>query len=209
MRLGRRSGRARAGQGRWCVRVVRGLLPDRNPLRRTSDRVQVYLLAGLFVASAAVAPFAAQAASHAAYAAALRAEQAQQAASYQVRAVLTQAASSSLSPYADVSYVPVQATWTSVTGVRHSGQVMAPAGSARGSAVTVWTDATGDLTSPPLQPSQVIGWARVAAVGAIAAIGLLYLSVVVIVRRLLYRRRMAAWEAEWEVTARLWNRQRW
>ena len=47
--------------GRW----LHGVRPDRNPLRRTSDRVETYLLAGLFAALAAAAPFAAQSASHA------------------------------------------------------------------------------------------------------------------------------------------------
>ena len=57
----------RRGSG-CCRRVLRGLWPDRNPLRRTTDRVETCLLAGLFVAAAAGAPFAAQAASHAEYA---------------------------------------------------------------------------------------------------------------------------------------------
>jgi hypothetical protein len=209
MRLRRSPGLAGARQGRWCVRVLRGRWPDRNPLRRRSDRVETYLLAGLFVVAAAGAPFAAQAASHAAYAAALRAERTQAATSHQVRAVLTEAAGTSLSPYTVVSYVPARATWTSVTGVTHSGQVMAPAASPRGTAVTVWTDAAGNLTSPPLLPSQVTGQADLAAVGAVAGVGLLYLSGIAIIRRVLYRRRMTAWAADWEVTARAWNRQRW
>jgi hypothetical protein len=29
------------------------------------------------------------------------------------------------------------------------------------------------------------------------------------VRRVFNRRRMAAWDADWVVTARVWNRQRW
>jgi len=208
MRLRRSSGRAGARQGRWYVRMARGRRPDRNPLRRRSDRVETYLLAGLFVVSAAGAPFAAQAASHAAYAAALRAEQAQVAASHQVRAVLTQDAGTSFYGYTVVSYVPAQATWTSVTGVKHSGQVMAPTGSQRGTAVTVWTDAAGDLISPPLVPSQVTGRADLAATGAIAGIGLFCLCGVAVVRQILNRRRLAAWDADWEVTARTWNRQR-
>lgn len=209
MKLGRSSGRAGARQGRWYVRVVRGARPDRNPLRRRSDRVETYLFAGLFVLAAAGAPLAAQAASHAAYAAALSAQRAQAAATHQVPAVTTQAAGSSYGGYTIVGYVPAQATWTSVTGIRHSGQVLAPAGSPRGTAVTVWTDAAGDLTSPPLRPSQVAGQADLAAIGAIAGVGVLYLSGIGIVRWVLYRRRMTAWAADWEVTARAWNRQRW
>jgi hypothetical protein len=196
-------------QGRWLSRVVRGRRPDRNPLRRTSDRVETYLLAGLFVAAAAGAPFAAQAASQQAYSAAHRAQQAQLASRHQVRAVLTQAAGSAASAYALSTEVPVRAAWTSVTGTKRTGQVMAESGTPKGASVTVWTDPAGNLTSPPLLPSQVAGQADMAAFGAVAGIGLLYLSGAGIARYVLYRRRMAAWDADWAVTATAWNRQRW
>jgi hypothetical protein len=200
----------RAGnmRGRWYCRLVRGFLPDRNPLRRACDRVETLLLAGLFVAAVVAAPFAAQAASHAAYAGALRAQQAQQAARYQVPAVLAQGAESTISSYLG-AVIPVQATWTSVTGVKHAGQVMATAGSAKGSTVIVWTDAAGNLTNPPLRPSQVSGQRYMAALGAVVGVGVVYLCATVIVRRVLNRRRMEAWAADWAVTARAWNRQRW
>jgi hypothetical protein len=188
---------------------VRGLRPDRNPLRRTSDRVESYLLAGLLVAALAGAPFAAQAASHAAHAGALRAEQAQLATRHQVRAVLTQPAGNNNSTYTLSTAVPAQATWTSATGVRQTGEILALAGSPKGTAVTIWTDAQGNLTSPPLLPSQVAGQADVAALGAIVAVAALCLCATGIVRYVMYRRRMAAWDADWVVTARAWNRQRW
>jgi hypothetical protein len=196
-------------QGRWFRRLVRGLRPDRNPLRRTSDRVETYLLAGLFVAAAAGAPFAAQAASHAAYTAALRAEQAQLATRHQVRAVLTQAADATADGYGLSNLVPVRAAWMSVTGAKRTGQILAESGVPKGTSVTIWTDTTGNLASPPLQPSQVAGQGDVAAFGAIAGIGVLYLCGTGAVRYVLYRRRMAAWDADWAVTARAWNRQRW
>jgi hypothetical protein len=196
-------------QGRWYGRALRGLRPDRNPLRRTVDRVEACLLTALFVAAAVAAPFAAEAASHGAYASALRAEQAQVASIRQVRAVLARPAGRASDGYTVTSLVPVQATWTSVTGARQSGQVLAPAGSPKGTAVTVWTDAAGNLTSPPLQPSQVAGAAEVAAAGAVVAVVLLWLCGTVIARYVLNKRRMAAWEADWIVTSRAWNRQRW
>jgi hypothetical protein len=203
-----RFGRAGSTQGRWYCRLVRGFLPDRNPLRRACDRVETFLFAGLFAAAVAAAPFAAQAASHAAYAGAARAQQTQLAARHQVPAVLTQEAGPTVSAYLG-ALIPVQATWTSVTGVKHAGQIMATAGTAKGSAVIVWTDAAGNLASPPLQPSQVAGQGYMAALGAIAGVGVVYLCATVIMRRVLNRRRMAAWAADWAVTAQAWNRQRW
>jgi hypothetical protein len=189
--------------------MVRGARPDRNPLRRTTDRVETYLLGGLFVASAAAAPFAAQAASHAAYDGALHAQQTQVATRHQVSAELTKAAGNSVSGYTLGAYVPVQATWTSATGVKHTGQVLAPTGSQKGSTVTVWADPAGNLVSPPLQASQVTGQGEIAALGAVIGIGALYLCETAIVRLVLNRRRMAAWDADWVVTAKTWNRQRW
>jgi hypothetical protein len=193
----------------WYRRVLRGLWPDRNPLRRATDRVETCLLAGLFVAAAAGAPFAAQAASHVEYASALRAEHAQVAATYQVRAVLTQSAGGTINGYTVSAWAPVQATWTSVTGVRQSGQVLAPGGSPKGSTVTVWTDAAGYLTSPPMQPSQVSDQSALAAVVAVIAVVAACLAGAVIARYALNKRRMAAWEAGWIVSSRAWNRQRW
>ena len=48
----------------WAVRMARGLWPDRNPLRRTVDRVEAVVVAGLAAAFMAGAPLAALAAGH-------------------------------------------------------------------------------------------------------------------------------------------------
>ena len=205
MHMGRGHGRV----GRLPGRVLRGLRPDRNPLRRTCDRVETYLLAGLFVAAVAAAPFAARAAGEAAFAAARHTQHEEQATRHLVRAELTQRATAAAGMDVLSAYVPVQATWTSATGVRRTGRVMAPAGARKDSGVSVWTDDAGNLASPPLLTSQVAGQGEMAAAGAIAGLGALYLCEAAIVRRMLNRRRMAAWDADWVVTARVWNRQRW
>ena len=196
-------------EGRWLSRVLRGLRPDRNPLRRTYDRAETFLLLALLAAAAAVAPFAARAASHAAYAGALHTQRVQQASEHEVRAELTQLATGTDTGYSLTGYAPVRATWTPVNGVRHTGELMAPAGSRKGSTVTIWTDNAGNVVSPPLLTSQVAGQGRLGAVGGIAGIGALYLCAAVVVRRVLNRRRLAAWDADWRVTAPAWNRQSW
>jgi len=206
---GRESWRASRAHGRWLHRQVRGLRPDGNPLRRTTDRVETYLLAGLFVAAATGAPFAAQAASHAAYAGALRAQQEQLATRHQVTAVLTKSAGTTVSGYALSAYVPAEASWASVTGVPRSGEILAQAGSRRGTSVTVWTDQNGSLVSPPLATAQVVGQGQAAAIGAVAGVVVVFLTGAGFARYVLYRRRMAAWEADWQVTAPTWNHQSW
>lgn len=196
-------------KGRWPSRVLRGLRPDRNPLRRTYDRAETYILAGLLAASAAAAPFAAQAASHFAYDAALHAQRAQRASEHPVRAELTQLATGADDGYSMTGYVPVRATWTSATGVRHTADVMAPAGTKKDSTMTIWTDAAGNVVNPPLLTSQVAGQGQLGAVGAVAGLAALYLCGAVVVRRVLNRCRLAAWDADWRVTAPAWNRQSW
>jgi len=209
MRLRRRLQPAWKRQGRWYGRVLRGVRPDRNPLRRTLDRAETYLLAALFVVTAAGAPFAAQLASHIAYGSALRTEQAQVASSHLVRATLTQDASAGINGYMVTEQVPALAAWTAVTGVKHSGEVLAPAGSPKGATVTVWTNAAGDLTSPPLQPSQVRGEGELAAIGAVFAVCALFLCGACVIRQAVNKRRLSAWDADWAVTSRVWNRQSW
>lgn len=71
-----------------AARAVRGLWPDRNPLRRTIDRVEAVVAGGLVAAFMAGAPLAAVAAGHAAYSIGSRTAHAQQAAWRQVPAVL-------------------------------------------------------------------------------------------------------------------------
>jgi len=195
-------------EGRWLWRAVRGLRPDRNPLRRGTDRLETWLLAGLFAAAVAAAPFAAHAASQHAYLRAVHARQQQLATRYQVRAVLTMAAGAA-DGYSLAGSVPAQARWVSVGGVPRSGEIPARPGSLPGDAVALWTDRNGYLVSPPLDQSAVAGAGDAAAAGTVAVVAVGYLAVAGATRRLLNRRRMTAWEADWLTTARTWNRQRW
>ncbi|MGH3212267.1 MAG: Rv1733c family protein [Trebonia sp.] len=190
------------------LRVIRGARPDRNPLRRGIDRLETCLLVGLFVALTAVTPFAARLAGHISYQSALHARQEQLVTRHQVRAVLDEVAGQ-ISGYTLSAYVLTQATWTSVGGVPRSGDVPAPPGSLKGTAVTVWTDDNGYLDSPPLALSEVANQADAATIGVIVAAGVIYICGAGATRQLLNRRRMAAWDADWVTTAPAWNRQRW
>lgn len=196
-------------QGWRLARTIRGARLDRNPLRRGTDRLETCLLAGLFVGLAAGAPFAVRAASHASYVASMQARQEQLATRHQVRAVLTRDAASS-SGYTLSSHVLTQASWTSVTGVRRSGEVPAQPGSRRGTDVVMWVDdASGDLDGPPVTVAEAAAQSDATMVGVIAGSGMAGLVGAVAIRQVLNRRRMAAWDADWTVTAQAWNRQRW
>jgi len=192
----------------WPLRAIRGARPDRNPLRRGLDRLETCLLVGLFVALAVLTPFAARLAGHASYLSALHARQEQLVTRHEVRAVLTDDAGQ-VSGYSLSAYVLTQATWTSAGGVPRSGDVPAAPSSPKGTAVTVWTDDSGYLDSPPLALSEVTSQADAATIGVIVAAGVLYICGAAAIRQVLNRRRMAAWDADWVATAPAWNRQRW
>jgi hypothetical protein len=190
----------------WLCRVARGSRPDRNPLRRRSDRLETYLIAGLFVAGGVGAPFAAQAASHASFSHGLNVRADQSASRHQVKATLTEDADGG--GYALTTNVPAQATWTSVDGTAREGIVPARSGTKTGGTVTVWTTAHGDLVGPPLTIAEVADQADAAMVGAITGVVVGCAGGAVAIRQLLDRRRMAAWDADWRATAPSWNRQR-
>jgi len=201
-------GRVPGHQELWLFRAVRGARPDRNPLRRRTDHLETCLLAGLFVAAAAGAPFAAQAAGHAWYADATQARQGQLTARHEVTAVLAQSAGL-ISEYTLSSRVPTLASWKSAGGTLRAGDVPALPGSPSGTLVSVWTDANGYLVSPPLTVTQVADQTDAAQVAAVGGIIVGYMACTLAIRQLLNRRRMAAWDADWVVTARVWNRQSW
>ena len=184
-----------------AMRVVRGLWPDRNPLRRRIDRVEGVLVGGLAVAFLAGAPLV----TVAAYGYGAHVAHAQQAAWHQVPAVLLTTAPS----YSYTGYQPeVRARWTAPDGARRTGAVPAPPGSRAGSTVRVWTDAAGTPAELPLQLWQVKGQAALAAVLAPVLFGEVLLAAGQLAHYLLGRRRLAAWAAEWRATGPQWSRQR-
>jgi hypothetical protein len=200
------SERVRGHQRLWLWRVARGARPDRNPLRRRADRLETYLIAGLFLAGGAGAPFAAQAASQASFSHGLHVRAEQLASRYQVPAVLTGDADSG--GYSLTSNVPAQATWTAVDGTSRAGVVPAPSGTRSGGSVIVWTLASGELTGPPLTVAEVADQADAALVGAITGVVVACVAGALAIRQLIDRRRMAAWDDDWRATAPAWNRQR-
>jgi hypothetical protein len=204
MRLGRSPGIWDS----WPLRALRGACLDRNPLRRGVDRLETCLLVGLFVLLAAGAPLAAQLAGHASSLRGWHARQDQLLARHQVQAVLTKDAGP-LSGYSLSAYVLTPATWNSAGGGRRSGEVPAAPGSRAGTPVTVWTDDNGYLDSPPLAISEIASQADAATTGVIVGAGVVYVVSAAAIRLLLNHRRMAAWDADWRVTAPTWNRQRW
>lgn len=192
---------------RWFAglgRLVRGLWPDRNPLRRRSDRLEAaaagLLLAGLL----AGAPAAAFTAGSWAYGVGSQIERAQLAERQQVRATLLEKAPA----IAAELKVPVRARWTAPDGTPRTGKIGAPSGLPAGSTVPVWTDASGRLADTPVRGDTVIGVAVLAGVWGALLVCLLLAGIWLWVRRSLRRRRMLAWEIDWRLTGPRWTSSR-
>lgn len=188
--------RKRESGGGALARLAREWRPDRNPLRRRSDRAQAIAAAGLLAALLAGGPFAAIAggnlAQHLAHSAQLR----QLATERQVTAVTLQPAA----PPARSASIedPVRASWATPAGTPATGLIPVLSGTPAGTREPVWTSAAGQLAPPPLTDSQVSDLQTLGQATAAAALAVLLAAGWATTRRELNRRRYAAWDAAWE-----------
>ena len=127
-------------RGLW----LRGLWPDRNPLRRTSDRLAAAIVGMTLLAFLVGAPIAALAAGRWAGAAARQVARSQHTGWRQVPAVLLANAPESVDVgYGGVSLPEVRARWTAPDGTAHRGYVEAASGARAGSTVLIWVNRAG------------------------------------------------------------------
>jgi hypothetical protein len=184
-------------------RFARGRRPDRNPLRRGSDRVETAVLAVLIIAFVAAAPFTAQATGAWVHAIAHRVQVTQQASWHQVTAVLLNAAPA---VSGKTGFLPqVQARWTAPDGKTVTGQVSVQPGTRAGTTVPVWTTRDGQLTDPPLQDSQIADQVVSAEIAGVLVLAVTLAVTGLLARRALDKRRMAAWDADWRTTEPRWT----
>jgi hypothetical protein len=124
-----------------------------------------------------------------------------------VRGVLLQsAAGPEGSGGANTWLVPTLARWKE--GSRpHFGDVPAPAKSAAGSVVTIWLDRAGKAELPPLTSAQARDRLLVATGCAVAALALVLVALWWLGRKVLDKRRLAGWEADWLTVGPRWTRQ--
>lgn len=187
-------------------RWLRGLRPDHNPLRRASDRAESAILGLLLGAFLVGSPLLAIACGQWAASAALRMANAQQAARHQVTAVLTaDTPDPAQTAYGGLMPVEVSARWTTPDGITHAGKVFAPAGDKAGSLVSIWIDAAGRPTVAPMLASEASSQRALAALLAPVGLGMVLLGAWRLARRILDKRRMAAWDADWQATGPRWT----
>jgi len=185
-------------------RLLRGRRLDRNPLRRASDRAETLLLIALLVAFLVGAPLAALAAGAWAHTLAQRAESAQAASRSQVTArVLAAPGASTIGTWGMGSVT--KARWTAPDGKVVTGELPVGVGTRAGTLVRVWTTADGQLTAHPMADSQVGQLTELGAAAGAAAAATALAVAGVLARWSLDKRRMAAWDEDWQATGPRWT----
>jgi hypothetical protein len=185
------------------TRVTRRLGLDHNPLRRTSDVVEAWLLPAVIAVFLILSPFVAgtaAAAVRADNAAAQRATQSW----HRVPAVLLRAAPGPMWS-GNTWLVWTPARWTA-GGRPRTGDVPAPGGTKAGATVRVWLDRAGNVQVPPPTPAYARDRVMVGMLIAVIALALLLAGLTLLIRRILDRRRLAGWAAAWLSVGPQWSR---
>jgi hypothetical protein len=192
------------------TRLARRLWMGRNPLRRRTDRIEAWITAGLLAAFLVGAPVASVAAGRWMQHGGVLEQRAQQS-WHQVPAVLLKAAPVQPTLYLRASWntlVLVPARWTGPGGRHLTGKVPVPPGTLAGRRLQVWVNRSGQPTGSPLPNSELVRRVIGAQVLAPVSLAVLLLSVGGLVRWLMNRRRLAAWEMGWASTGPRWTRRR-
>ena len=189
------------------ARLARWLGFDRNPLRRRTDRLEAVLRLVMIILVVLAMPAASVAAGRWADHWALRQVQTQRTINHQVTAVLLRAAPKTgiPDPYTSVETTWVPARWQPPGQPPRTGEVLAVAGARKGSTVRIWIDPSGAVTHPPLDHRVVAGDVVMAVMATLLVSGLMLLGAAGLARRMLDRRRLRAWEAEWRASGPLWS----
>jgi hypothetical protein len=192
---------------RSLARLARRLGFDRNPLRRGTDRLEAALRLVMILLAVVAVPAAAVTAGRWADHYALHRAQVQRAVNHQVTAVLLEDAPATgvPDPYTSVQTAWVPARWQPPGQPPRTGQVLAVIGAHKGSTVHTWVDASGAVTDPPLERRVIVGDVWLAVMATCLMSLLVLLAAGVLVRRVLDRRRLRAWEAEWRANGPLWS----
>ncbi|WP_028803812.1 hypothetical protein [Streptomyces sp. 142MFCol3.1] len=181
-----------------------GQATGRNPLKRSSDRVEAWCSGLIAVVLAIGLPMASLSVGLASYRSAMRIVETQSAERHQVTARVT-----STSPTAAGSATDrkqnARLSWTDQDATQRTVVAPIPQDKTVGSTVRIWVDREGAVQDPPLSAynATATGWLMggVTAVGVFALAGAARKST----RRALDRRRYARWDAEWERVEPLWS----
>jgi hypothetical protein len=187
--------------------ILRAIGLDRNPLRRTSDRVEAWVTVLLMAALVTVVPYAAWRAGRADHAAGVNTERVERKHRFRSEAVLlpdpraepVAVRPPNVVPATRTAYPRVRkpARWTGADGAEHYGTVAVAVPGEPGTRVPVWVDDRGRLADQPRQRVETLtDSVAVAVLTAGALVGLL-VAVRILMCRLLDARRLTQWQDAW------------
>jgi hypothetical protein len=190
------------------TRLARRFWMGSSPLRRRTDRIEAWITAGLIAAFLVGAPLVSVTAGRWVQHGGLLEQRAQRS-WHQVPAVLLKTAPVQRTLYLRASLdtdVMALAAWTGPGGRHLTGRVPVAPGTLAGRRLQVWVNRSGQPTGTPMPNSELVR--RVIGAQTLAPIGLAVLLAGVggLVRWLMNRRRLAAWETGWAYTGPRWSR---
>ncbi len=177
---------------------------DRNPLRRSVDRIEARAIAAVLALAVLAFVVLGVLAGHRAYSLGLAQQRAERGWRLAVATLEQSAAESANNAGWDVAWVP--ARWQLPDGQHGSGEVATELDARAGQKVTIWVNSEGQQMPAPLNSAgvcdQVVStvlWILMAtAAGAAIGAGA--------IRLLCNRRRMAGWQRGWEKIGPTWSR---
>ena len=179
----------------------------RNPLRRTSDRIQAAVTFVLVMAMLSISPWAAWSVARATFRHDVQTTAWERQHRFAVTAVLVQDAPAWAGAGDDGTppeKAQTAARWTGPEGAVHTGTVHADPGMRRGDTVPIWVDDHGAVAPEPGRrnaTSDAVAAAFLVLLGLAAGLAGLHRIVV----SWLDRRRLRAWQAEWLVVGPRWS----
>jgi hypothetical protein len=186
------------------LRLKRRLGLNRNPLRRRTDKIAVYLAVVLAAAFLIAAPLL----SMTAVSWVGRAATAEQRAARSWHLVPAVAQRAAPAPAASQlnAHTWVPARWTAPDGQARAGQIPVTLAVAAGQTVRLWVNAAGTPTGPPPNRDAMVPDEAAAAAVAVVVLASVLLCLARTGLWVLYRRRLAAWEAAWATVGPQWTR---
>lgn len=188
------------------LRLVRRMGRGRNPLRRRADAIDAWLGPVTVLVFLLLCPLVIAVTGTLVRTDDAAIERAQS--SWRpVQAVVLESAPGATQPDFGASawQTPTPAYWT-YNGQPRDGYAPAPAGARPGSALTVWLDKAGHVEDAPLTKAGSSERVVEAILSVLAILGTLLCTLMLLVRHILDRRRLASWETAWLSVGPTWSR---
>jgi hypothetical protein len=203
--MARRRQRTKTRHSR-TLRVRRSLGLDRNPLRRSIDRLEAWVRCTLVVLFLTCGPLVAALVAHSVESAAQLAGRTQAALHRVTARVLKEMPPAKGCANWPCEQIDVLASWTTPAGLVRTGLIPVTGAVNVGSSLAVWLNDRGQPVGPPTSRSWAVSEATAAGVGTLGAVALICLFSATGTARALQRRKLAHWEADWLVIGPRWTK---